>query len=101
VLDHLPGEARVYLRWQELEAGVAELVGGMRRVAMEYSPRNANPYVSRVDAGTIELVRACGVEVASSGDLAQMFEATWDGPVADASPRPRRSHARLRPRVVV
>jgi Xaa-Pro dipeptidase len=77
-LDHLPGEKSVYLRWQELEAGVARLVSGAKRVAMEYSPRNANPYVSRVDAGTVELVRSCGVEVVSSGDLVQQFEATWD-----------------------
>jgi Xaa-Pro aminopeptidase len=77
-LDHLPGPARVYLRWQELEAGVAELVAGMSRVAMEYSPRNANPYIARVDAGTVELVRSFGAEVVSSGDLVQMFEATWD-----------------------
>src|SRR5262249_54902554 len=46
--------------------------------AMEYSPRNANPYISRVDAGTIELVRSYGVEVIPSGDLIQLFEATWD-----------------------
>src|SRR5262249_30866697 len=65
-------------RWQELEAGIAQLVHGTKRVAMEYSPRNANPYVSRVDAGTVELVRSCGVEVVSSGDLVQQFEATWD-----------------------
>ena len=45
---------------------------------MEYAPRVSNPYVSRVDAGTIELVRGCGVEVVSSGDLIQQFEATWD-----------------------
>src|SRR5262245_10643903 len=77
-LDHLPGDKTVYLRWQELEAGVAQLVGGAKRVAMEYSPRNANPYVSRVDAGTVELVRSCNVEVVSSGDLVQQFEATWD-----------------------
>jgi Xaa-Pro aminopeptidase len=76
-LDHVPGRARVYLRWQELEQGVADLVAGARRVAMEYVPRNANPYVSRVDAGTVELVRSCGVEVASSGDLVQLFEACW------------------------
>jgi Xaa-Pro aminopeptidase len=76
-LDHLPGTARVYLRWQELEQGVAELVAGTRRVAMEYVPRNANPYVSRVDAGTVELVRSCGPEVGSSGDLVQLFEACW------------------------
>ena len=54
-LDGVPGSARVYLRWQELEAGVKELVAGARRVAMEYVPRNANPYVSRVDAGTVEV----------------------------------------------
>jgi Xaa-Pro aminopeptidase len=45
---------------------------------MEYVPRNANPYVSRVDAGTIELVRSFGVDIFSSGDLVQLFEACWD-----------------------
>ena len=78
VLDRLPGGKSVYLRWQELEAGVEQLVAGSARIAMEYSPRNGNPYVSRVDAGTLELVRAQGVEVVSSGDLVQLFEATWD-----------------------
>ena len=77
-LDELPGDKTVYLPWQELEAGVADLVKGRCRVAMEYSPRVSNPYVSRVDAGVIELVRDFGVEVVSSGDLIQQFEATWD-----------------------
>jgi Xaa-Pro aminopeptidase len=77
-LDGLPGSQQLYLRWQELEAGVAALVATCRRVAMEYVPRNANPYVSRVDAGTIELVRSFGVEVVPSGDLVQQFEACWD-----------------------
>ncbi len=54
-LDHVPGSKSVYLRWQELEAGVQSLVQGAKKVAMEYVPRNANPYVSRVDAGTLEL----------------------------------------------
>jgi Xaa-Pro aminopeptidase len=77
-LDHLPGSKTVYLRWQELEAAVATLLAGARRVAMEYVPRNANPYVSRVDAGTVELVRSCGVDIVPSGDLIQRFEACWD-----------------------
>jgi Xaa-Pro aminopeptidase len=77
-LDALPGPAQTYLRWQELEAGVGALVKGARRVAMEYVPRNANPYVSRVDAGTVELVRSFGVEVVPSGDLVQLFEACWN-----------------------
>ena len=78
-LDHLPGSDKtVYLKWQELEAGIGKLLAGAKRVAMEYSPRNGNPYISRVDAGTIELVRSFGVEVVPSGDLIQQFEATWD-----------------------
>lgn len=77
-LDHLPGDKTIYLRWQELEEGVKSLLGSARRVAMEYSPRNANPYISRVDAGTVELVRSFGVTVVPSGDLVQLFEATWD-----------------------
>lgn len=77
-LDHLPGEKTVYLRWQELEAGVVKLIGSAQRVAMEYSPRNANPYISRVDAGTVELVQICGAQPLPSGDLIQLFEATWD-----------------------
>jgi len=77
-LDHLPGDKTVYLKWEELEAGIADLVEGMKKVAMEYSPRNAIPYVSKVDGGTIDLVRSAGVEVASSGDLIQFFEATLD-----------------------
>jgi Xaa-Pro dipeptidase len=77
-LDAYPGSRQIYLRWQELEAGVGQLLAGARRVAMEYVPRNANPYVSRVDAGTVELVRSFGVDVVSSGDLVQEFEASWD-----------------------
>jgi Xaa-Pro aminopeptidase len=77
-LDHLPGERTVYMRWQEWEAGVAALVKGLGRVAMEYAPRGGNPYVGRVDAGTVELVRSCGAEIVSSGDLVQRFEAAWD-----------------------
>jgi Xaa-Pro aminopeptidase len=81
-LDAYPGSKSIYLRWQELEAGVGALLKGPGapavRVAMEYVPRNANPYVSRVDAGTIELVKSFGVEVVPSGDLVQLFEACWD-----------------------
>lgn len=73
-LDHLPGEKVIYLRWQELEAAIGAVVKGRRQVAMEYSPRNGNPYISRVDAGTVELVRSFGCEVVSSGDLISMFE---------------------------
>lgn len=77
-LDAYPGTAQSYLRWQELESGVEALVSGFKKVAMEYVPRNANPYVSRVDAGTVELVKSFGVDVIPSGDLIQLFEACWD-----------------------
>ncbi len=76
-LDHLPGEKHVYLKWQELEASIQQVVQGHPQIAMEYSPMNNNPYISIVDAGTIELVRSFGVDVVSSGDLIQSFEARW------------------------
>ena len=52
-------------------------MNGAKKVAMQYSPLNAIPYISRVDAGTIELIRSFGVEVVSSADLVQVFEAVW------------------------
>ena len=76
-LDHLPGEKRAYAGREELAAGLRHLLHGLKRVAMEYSPGNAIPYVSRVDAGTVEAVRDSGVDVQSSGDLVQRFEAIW------------------------
>ncbi|MDX2006401.1 MAG: M24 family metallopeptidase [Meiothermus sp.] len=62
---------------ESLRAGLGKLLGRAKRIAMEYSPENNNPYVSRVDAGTVELVRGYGLEVVSSGDLLQLFP-TWN-----------------------
>jgi Xaa-Pro dipeptidase len=83
VLDTLPGVERTYLAWQQLHEHLKASVlsgappSGVGRVAMQYSPLNAIPYISRVDAGTVELVRSFGVEVVSSADLVQVFEAVW------------------------
>ena len=74
-LDDLKGDKTVYLSWQSLEDGLKHILGDFRRIAMEYSPRNSIPYVSRVDAGTVELVRSFDVEVVSSANLIQEFEA--------------------------
>ena len=76
-LDHLPGEKIVFLSWQSLEEGIKTILKGLKKVAMEYSPGNAIPYISKVDAGTVEVVRSAGVEVVSSMDLAQFFESRW------------------------
>lgn len=76
-LDALPGQKAVYAGREQLDAGLTRLLKGLRRVAMEYSPNGAIPYLSRVDAGTAEAVRARGVEIVSSGDLVQRFEASW------------------------
>jgi Xaa-Pro aminopeptidase len=76
-LDGVPGEKHVYAGRVALEQGIASLVGGATRVAMEYSPEGAIPYLARVDAGTIEFIRKQGVDVVSSGDLVQRFDACW------------------------
>ena len=77
VLNTLPGRKIFYARWQEQEAGLKQLLQGARKVAMQYSPRCAVPYVANVDAGTIELIRSLGVKVVSSAELIQIFEAKW------------------------
>lgn len=76
-LAHLPGDLLSYCTWQELEDRLAQVLAGKRRIAMEYSPRNAIPYVSKVDAGTIEMVRDNSVEIISSADLLQAFSGVW------------------------
>jgi Xaa-Pro dipeptidase len=76
-LAHLPGTTERYAGRDELETGLKRLLQGVRTVAMEYSAGCAIPYVARVDAGTIELVRQSGATVVSSGDLVQRFSAVW------------------------
>jgi Xaa-Pro dipeptidase len=74
-LDPLPGKAHAYSSWQELEAGLRQMLSGAERIAMQYSPRNAIMYVSMVDAGTIEVLRELGKTIVSSADLVSRFEA--------------------------
>jgi Xaa-Pro aminopeptidase len=76
-LDALPGTMTPYAGRTALADGLKSMLHGARRVAMEYSPNGAIPYVSRVDAGTVELIRSHGIDVVSSGDLVQQFEAHW------------------------
>ena len=76
MLDHLPGEKRVYSSWQSLEKEMESVVSGAGRVAMEYSQNNAIPYVSKVDAGTVDLIRSFDVEVVSSANFLLYFTST-------------------------
>ena len=76
-LAALPGETMYYSAQEELRKNLKKMFGRAKSVAMQYSPKNAIPYVSMVDAGTIELVRSCGPKVVSSADLVQKYEACW------------------------
>lgn len=71
------GKSALYRSWKELEGLLKSQLAGMKRVAMEYSAGAAIPYVGRVDAGTVEMVKAAGPQVVSSADLVQFFEARW------------------------
>ena len=77
-LNHLPGEKIIFRSWEDLHRALHDTLRGAERIAMEYSPENDIPYVALVDSGTVELVRRCGSEVVSSGDLVQIFEARWN-----------------------
>ena len=76
-LDSLPGKKLIYREWSLLKSQVKAALGPGKRIAMQYSPDNDIPYISRVDAGTIEMVRSLGVNIVSSADLVQQFEAVW------------------------
>lgn len=76
-LAGLPGKTRIYSSWGAQVDGIKSLLSGCRRIAMQYSPNCAIPYVSLVDGGTLELVRSTGVEVFTSANLVQLFEARW------------------------
>ncbi len=87
-----PGRVLTYVSWQDWRDRLSGVLRGTGPVAMEYSPQGAIPYVSRVDAGTIETVRSLGVEVVSSADLVQAVEARWTPAQLDSH---RRSAAAL------
>ncbi len=71
------GKKHVFRSWKEMERGLQEMLAGDESIAMEYSPQCSIPYVSRVDAGTLELVNRLGKKVVSSANLVQYFEARW------------------------
>lgn len=76
-LDTLTGEKQSYSSWADQQAKLADILVGAKRIAMQYSPKCAIPYVSMVDAGTLELVRASGADIISSADLVQQFDSLW------------------------
>jgi Xaa-Pro dipeptidase len=84
-LAAMPGETLYYAAQDELKGNLVKTLGRAKNVAMQYSPKNQIPYVSMVDAGTIEMVRCAGVKVVSSADLVQKYEACW-------TPEQLRSH---------
>ena len=83
-LKDLPGKHDFYAGWRQLVEGIRAVLKGARRIAMQYSPDCAVPYVAMVDAGTVEFVRGLGVEVATSANLIQYFESRWSAQQLEA-----------------
>ena len=78
VLDGVPGDRLPYSGRRQFEQQVTDMLRGCKVLAMEYSPECSIPYLSRVDAGTVDFLRRIGMRIISSGDLVQKFEASWD-----------------------
>ena len=82
-IDVLPGKKLIYREWQLLQDQLRKAFFGDSKskkplsIAMQYSPNNDIPYISRVDAGTVEMVRSLGPIIVTSADLVQQFEAVW------------------------
>jgi len=94
-LDAWPGQKRTFLSWQSLQKEIGDVLKGKKRIAMEYSPKNAIPYVSRVDAGTMDLVRSFGVEVVSSGNFLPYFTAVLNEKQAESHLRAAKALDRI------
>ncbi len=77
VLDHLPGKKHVYLSLEEMKEGLSQILKNGNTIAAQYSQNGVLPYVSRIDAGTFELLKSYKVKIKSSADLLQEFEARW------------------------
>ncbi len=75
LLDHLPGRKEVYFGWREIENNLKKCFKEKQKIAIQYSPKNAVPYISRMDAGTYELLKSFKIKPVSSADLVQLFEA--------------------------
>ncbi|HUJ58379.1 MAG TPA: M24 family metallopeptidase [Kofleriaceae bacterium] len=77
--EHLPGKKLTYLGYRDLAKQLAVVLKGVKSIALEYSPKAAVPNVSRVDAGTLEMIRAAGAGLAfrSSDTLVQYTKAIW------------------------
>jgi Xaa-Pro dipeptidase len=76
-LQELPGDMSTYADWGSMVQGIGKIMGSAKKIAMQYSANCAIPYVANVDAGTVELVRGLGVEIATSANMVQQFEAKW------------------------
>jgi Xaa-Pro aminopeptidase len=90
----VPGAREAYSSWASLREALGRMLGTLpprARIAMEYFPLAAIPYLSRVDAGTLELVRGYGVEVVSSGELVQRFHCRWDAAQVESHVRALRA----------
>jgi Xaa-Pro aminopeptidase len=76
ILDHLPGKKIVYIGWKEMEDKLKRLFKKGNSIVVQYSPRNAIPSISKLDAGIYEILKSFNIKLVSSGDLIQQFEAS-------------------------
>ena len=78
-LDELPGAMVRYASWSEMVDGMRDAgSAAAKKIAMQYSPNCAIPYVAMVDAGTVELVRGLGVEIVRLGESDSVFRSALD-----------------------
>ena len=74
----------VYSGRRDMQHHLGEILRVGQTVAMEYSPLAALPVISRVDAGTVELVKSLGAAVVSSADVVQHAIGRLDKAQADS-----------------
>ena len=77
LFDDVPGTKIEYAGYRDLKDGLAKMLKGVKSVGMEYAPKSGIPSLTRVDAATIDLVKAQGVKIESSSGLVQFTKSLW------------------------
>lgn len=71
-------DLKIYYSWQEMLQLENISFSKYKKVLMDISINGLLPRVSLADYGSVEYIKNLGIEVFSSGDILQLFTATYD-----------------------
>lgn len=84
ILQTLPFKRVFYTSWREMENQLEQLLADYQVVGLDYSPNGMLPTASRIDAGTVEMIKNLGKDIVSSANVFQAGMAVWEPAALEA-----------------